>query len=102
LCGEIGLLLTDFYNLTPRQFNNIVIGYDRKEEENLKTKMILNRDLEFAIVSPYLDKQSGIKTAQDYKKFSWEVETLELSEGRKFKTKAEIAAIWKAPEEVKK
>jgi hypothetical protein len=100
LCGEIGISITDFYDLTPRQFNNIVIGYDRKEEQNLKTKMVLNRDLEFAIVSPYLDKKSGIKTIQDYKKFSWEVETPALADGRKFKTKAEIAAIWKAPDNI--
>lgn len=96
------MLVTDFYNLTPRQFNNIVIGYDRVAEQNLKTTMILNRDLEFAIISPYLDKKSGMKTAQDYKKFTWEVETPELAEGRKFKTKAEIKAIWGKSEEVNK
>jgi len=54
--------------------------------------LILNRDLEFAIVSPYLDKKSKIKNSTDYKTFYWEVETPEKE--RVFKTPEQLAAIW--------
>lgn len=90
----MGIKIPEFYSLTPREFNNYLIGYQRKAEEDLKTKMILNRDLEFAFISPYLDKKHNIKSAKDYKTFAWEVENPELEAGRKLKTKEEIAAIW--------
>lgn len=32
-CGEIGLSINDFYNLTQRQFYNILRGYNKKQTE---------------------------------------------------------------------
>lgn len=55
---------------------------------------MLNRDLEFAIISPYLDKKHNIKSVTDYKKFYWETEENQVQENRKFKTQEEIKAIW--------
>jgi hypothetical protein len=31
-CGELGLNIDYFYSLTPREFDNILEGYRRKEE----------------------------------------------------------------------
>lgn len=89
----MGLNIGYFYELTPRSYYNISEGYRRKAENALKVKMTLNRDLEFAIISPYLDKKLGIKTIQDYKKFEWENEG-DVAAERVFKSKKEIAAIW--------
>ena len=88
----MGLKIDYFYSLTPRNFYNISEGYRRKEEESLKIKMILNRDLEFAMISPYLDKKANIKSVTDYKKFDWENED-EVDPERVLKTKEELAAI---------
>ena len=94
----MGLKIQYFYSLTPRSFYNISEGYRKKEEEALKLKLILNRDLEFAIVSPYLDKKLNIKTITDYKKFEWENEGEAVEEERVFKSKEELAAIWQEKE----
>lgn len=92
----MGLKVSYFYKLTPRNYYNISEGYRKKEEDALKIKMTLNRDLEFAIVSPYLDNKKHPKnySACDWKPFEWENE----DEGavvldRVLKTKEELAAI---------
>jgi hypothetical protein len=92
-CGEIGLKIDEFYNLTPRQFNNIVIGYNRKENNHVKLQMQLFRDLEFAVLSPYFDKKQGIKKPQDYKAFVWEKPQIDNSK-RIFKSKKDLASIF--------
>ena len=37
-CGEIGLSIDEFYNLTPAQFYNLQTGYFKKVERNLETQ----------------------------------------------------------------
>lgn len=91
MCGEIGLKIHEFDELTPRQFYNYITGYRRSEFEAFKIKAVLFRDLEFAIAAPYLDKKHNIKNAQDYKAFPWEKEMPDVN--RKFKTRAELEAM---------
>lgn len=43
-----------FYSLTPRQFYNIQKGFYKKNEDQLKQHLFLNRRLAFYFVSPYL------------------------------------------------
>ena len=89
--GEIGLKVGYFYRLTSRQFNNILIGYRRKEEEATKIKMILNRDLEFMIAAPNLSEKDREKGVQGFKPLPWEKEEEEV--GRVFKTPEELKLI---------
>lgn len=39
LCGEIGLSLFEFYELSPRQFENYAIGYIEAEERKSKSRL---------------------------------------------------------------
>lgn len=98
--GELGLKLNYFYSLTEREFNNIVLGYRKKEEENFKIKLVLNRRLEFAIIAPHLDKKHKSLTPEKYMPFAWENE--QDLEDRKFFTAEEKAAIAKKLEQTNK
>lgn len=93
----MGLKIPEFYQLTPREFDNYLKGYQSKQERETQLKLVLNRDLEFAIISPYLDskKPNCPKTPKEYKPFYWEVENNQPEAGRKFKSKAEVAASFK-------
>lgn len=66
-CGEIGLTLNYFYSLTPREFDNIVIGYRRKEETQYRTGWEQSRFIVQTLIAPHLKKGSKF----DYK-FPWE------------------------------
>lgn len=92
-CGEIGLKIHELYQLTPREFNNIAIGYWRKQEQQIQLQMVLNRELEFAIISPYLDKKHKNLTPQKYKPFIWEQPEAPILD-KKLKTKEELQEIW--------
>ena len=94
-CGELNLDINYFYKLTPRQFDNILEGYRCKEEASIKLKYELNRDLEWAIMSPYLDEKNPKhpKTIIEYKCFPWEKQK-EVLAITKTKTKAEQQAFW--------
>jgi hypothetical protein len=93
-CGEMFLKLDEFYNLTPREFNNILIGYQRKEENQVKLQMQLFRDLEFTVISPYLDSKNPKhpKNKYDYKSFIWEKTEVDNT-NRKFKSVAELESM---------
>lgn len=95
-CGELGYKPWEFYQVTPREANNILNGYRRKELEQFKIQAQFFRDLEFTIISPYIDEKNPKhpKTKFDFKQFYWEKEINEIEPGRKLKTKAEIQAIW--------
>ena len=57
--------------------------------------MILNRRLEFAIISPYLDKKYKNLTPEKYLPFEWEKDFQEQDlKTRKFKTTKEMKAMW--------
>ena len=92
-CGEMSLTISYLYSLTARQFDNILRGYVKKQEDGIKVQMTLARELEFAVISPYLDKKDRHLTPQKYKPFSWE-----QPEERKIKkrmTAKEHQEIWK-------
>ena len=57
-CGYIGLVIDEFYKLTPRQFHNIQVGFYRRKEDELKEKLILNRGLKFSFLQPYFKDKS--------------------------------------------
>jgi len=89
----MSLTLSYLYSLTARQFDNILRGYVKKQEDALKVQMTLQRELEFAVISPYLDKKNKHLTPQKYKPFAWK-----QSEKRKIKkrmTAKEHQDIWK-------
>ena len=88
----MGLTISYFYSLTPREFDNISEGYFRKQEGIIKRQMILNRDLEFAIISPHLSEKHKNLTAERYKPFSWERKVLGFNSGKR-RTKAELSAM---------
>ena len=88
------LTVNEFYQLTPRQFFNALNGYRRKEENKHKFLAVLLRDIEFAVVQPYLDKKYSNYTAAQYKPFEWEVKTTDKEEKRTFKNKAERLKFW--------
>lgn len=92
LCGKIGIKIPEFYQLTPRQFSNYLKGFQEQKEAEVKLQFELNRDLEYAFLSPYFDKKQNIKSAKDYKTFVWE--TVQDTEVRVFKTAEELNAIW--------
>ena len=99
-CGELGLKLKYYYSLTERQFNNILIGCRKKEEENFKIKLVLNRRLEFAIIAPHLDKKHKSLTPEKYMPFAWE--NVQGVEDRRFFTAEEKAVIAKKLEQTNK
>lgn len=91
----MNLSFDEFYNLTPRQFSNKLIGYRRKEEEGIKLQYILNYDLQrLFIVGSFLEKKDKEQLLKGLEKFPWETENEQPDKERKFKTKAEIDAIW--------
>lgn len=46
------------YRLTPRQFYNITKGFGKRNEDNLKQQLVLNRRLAFTFASPYIKDHS--------------------------------------------
>ncbi len=95
-CGELGLDISYFYSLTPRQFDNILEGYRKKEAVKTKLQFELNRDVEWAITRQYLDDKNPDhpKTMLQYKQFPWETVESKSLELKKTKTKAEQQAYW--------
>lgn len=70
-CGEMGLNISYFYNLTPRQFQNIVDGYTRKAERLSKEKWEQTRWICFYAAGPHCKK---IKSLKDTIHFEWDEE----------------------------
>lgn len=100
-CGELGYKPWEFYQLTPREANNIVNGYRRKELEQFKVQATLFRELEFAFIGPYLDKKHKNLTAQKYKPFAWE-KPINNIQNKKPKTREELKAYWDKIDQQKK
>jgi phage terminase large subunit len=90
LAFEVGLKLNEFYNLLPRQFNNCVAGYSKRQTESLKNSWEQTRQLMFAVLSPNLKDRSI--TASKIISFPWDEE----------EEKIDIAAEIEAVEDVKK
>jgi hypothetical protein len=55
-CGEIGLDISYFYQLTPREFDNIAKGYRRKLDREERQSWEQTRSIMFTIAMPNLPK----------------------------------------------
>lgn len=73
-CGEMGLSIDEFYSITPRQFDNMLTGYRRKEEHAERLKWEINRTLMMSIISPHIDKKDRHKTVFDFYPLPWDQE----------------------------
>ena len=96
-CGQMGLNIDYLYSLTERQFFNILRGYVKKQEEAAKLQLTINRDLEFAIVAPYLKNQH--LTPETYKPFPWEQKTVST---KKRLSQEDHLKIWEKVDQQKK
>lgn len=67
----MGLSISYFYNLTPRQFQNIVNGYSRKSERLSKEKWEQTRWICFYTSGPHSKKINKLK---DTILFPWDEE----------------------------
>ena len=70
-CGEVGLTLDYFYSLTPREFNNILVGYRAKEESQFRNGWEQTRMLMHIMVLPNLKKGSKL-TPMQLLPFDWD------------------------------
>jgi len=89
-CGEIGLTINYFYSLTPREFNNILIGYRQKEEALTKERWKHTQQVIFYAALNFDSKDKNI-TPDKFFPLPWEQE-LKIE---KLKPK-------KTPEQIKK
>ena len=61
----------EFYNLTPREFNNKVTGYEQMIEQNDRLEWIRMRMLATTLLQPHLKKGSKL-TPEKLMPFHWE------------------------------
>jgi hypothetical protein len=69
--GQIGLRVDYFYSLTPRQFNNILEGWNLKRDAESKERQIYTRKLMYASLVPW---SKNLKE-KDLWPFDWEDES---------------------------
>lgn len=92
-CGEIGLNINYFYSLTPREFYNILTGYNRKTEAEFKTNWEQTRQLMFAVLQPHVKKGSKLEFT-----FPWEKQD-NVKKLKTRKTREQIEAEFKKLDE---
>ncbi|WP_176714960.1 hypothetical protein [Tenacibaculum soleae] len=80
-----------FYSLTPRQFANLTIGYNKKQQEATKQSWEQTRMIMHTVLLPYQQKGKTLKVT-DVLPFPWEKEIQQ--EDQKPKTRAELEAYW--------
>ena len=90
--GEMGLQLEYFYSLTPREFDNIVVGYREKEENQFKNNWEQTRLIAFNAAFNFETKDKKI-TAKKWFEFPWETQQKVLKPPTK--TKAEMLDVFK-------
>lgn len=73
--GEIGLDIEYFYNLTYRQFVNVINGYRNREEKLSQERLIIMRKMMYASLLPHLKK--GAKET-DIMQFDFEQSTINV------------------------
>jgi hypothetical protein len=98
-CGEMGLNLDYFYSLTPREFNNILEGYRKKEETYFNNSWEQTRLIAFNAAFNFETKDKGI-TAQKWMPLPWEQNKKELKPPTK--TKEELKSFFKKFDEQQK
>lgn len=99
-CGQIGLSLNDFYDMTPRQFFNISKGYKKQQTRIERLSWEQTRAVMYAIhLSIPKDPKKGKKTVslQEFLPFDWEQE----KEVKKENTTEEIEKLHKKWDKVK-
>ena len=69
-CGELGLKLSYFYSLTPREFLNVLIGIRKKEYQEHKDSWEQARMQMYFSLLPYSNKKDF--TLTDVLEFPWE------------------------------
>lgn len=82
-CGEIGLDIQYFYQLTPREFNNIVKGFAKKREDALHLSWEQTRSIMFTVAAPNLPKSKKHLKITDFMPFPWEKSTTEKTKPNK-------------------
>jgi hypothetical protein len=86
LCGEMEIRLSDFYEMTPKEFFLYREGFIGKRDADAKFTLVTTRKLMFASIMPHARR--GLKET-DIMEFEWEndlIETLteeEINEQRK-------------------
>lgn len=87
-CGEVGLVVTYFYSLTPRQFDNILKGYIKKQEEQTKTSWEQTRYVMWIMASVNSTKKIELTKLLQ---FPWDDASAETPKP----SKAELKAMFK-------
>lgn len=59
--GQVGLGFDYFYSLTPRVFNNVIEGYDRKSKADVELYLFGVRRIAYASLLPYVSKSSVLR-----------------------------------------
>ena len=70
--GELGLSVAQFYEHTPRQFTNRVIGLSRLKNNDYQQNMERTRMLMFTQIQPHLSRSNKQKKATDLFPFPWD------------------------------
>ncbi|QQU04033.1 Uncharacterised protein [Myroides odoratus] len=101
-CGRIGLDINYFYSLTPRQFNNIQLGWNENNEMQIKTSWEQTRKIFEAVLRPYMKDKT--KTAKDLLPLPWDTEEVHAEEDldAEQNTFEEMQERWRLIDEKKK
>ena len=77
-CGEIGLDISYFYQLTPREFDNIAKGYRRKLDREERQSWEQTRSIMFTIAMPNLPKTKRNMKITEFMPLPWEKQKKEI------------------------
>jgi hypothetical protein len=62
----------DFYQTTPRAFQNKIKGFERYEENLYKERWEMHRELIVTVLSPHLDKKHKNKSMHELYPLTWD------------------------------
>jgi hypothetical protein len=62
----------DFYQTTPRAFQNKIKGFERYEENLYKERWEMHRELIVTVLSPHLDKKHKNKSMHELYPLAWD------------------------------
>jgi len=62
----------DFYQTTPRAFQNKIKGFERYEENLYKERWEMHRELIVTVLSPHLDKKHKNKSMHELYPLVWD------------------------------
>mgnify|MGYP003634071030 FL=1 len=97
--GELGLTISYFYSLTPRQFDNHLTGYRKKEENKDRTQWEIARlQMYYSVVASQGSEKIKVK---DILQFPWETSCSTSFLNKKPKTQKELAVFWESVDKKK-